>query len=105
MLTSALASSMGTAMGWSEAVGPRLIPSGAAMPDMDELDEALQENLKLRRELGDQVAKAKHVSGICTGLASRWLRCQPLLQWSPFLVILDSFRRASCQVITCLAVS
>src|SRR5262245_51721852 len=33
------------------------------MPDKDELDEALQENLKLRSELGEQVAKAKHVGG------------------------------------------
>jgi hypothetical protein len=34
------------------------------MPNMDELDEALQENLKLRRKLRDQVAKAKHVGGM-----------------------------------------
>ncbi len=51
------------------------------MPSKDELDEALQENLKLRSELGDRVAKAKHVEGMayrlgwvlywtCTALAA-----------------------------------
>jgi hypothetical protein len=33
------------------------------MPDKDELDEALQENLKLRHELGEKIAKAKHIGG------------------------------------------
>jgi hypothetical protein len=31
--------------------------------DRDDLEQALQENLKLRRELGDQVAKAKQGGG------------------------------------------
>src|SRR5262245_12215198 len=33
------------------------------MSDKDELDQALQENLKLRHELGEKIAKAKHVGG------------------------------------------
>ena len=60
--------------------------------DRDDLEQALQENLKLRRELGDQVAKAKQGGGFayhlgwvlywfCLGLiglyAAFWLVVSP----------------------------
>jgi hypothetical protein len=59
------------------------------MPDKDDLEFALQENLKLRRELGTKVARVNDSSVL--GEAKRFHRLRMILQ--PLMILRDRLRR------------
>jgi hypothetical protein len=59
------------------------------MPDKDDLEFALQENLKLRRELGTKVAKA-HDSSI-PNEAAHYPRLRMVLM--PLMILRERLRR------------
>jgi len=62
---------------------------GPAMPDRDDLEFALQENLKLRRELGTKVAKANDSS--IPNEAADFHRLRMILK--PLMILRERLRR------------
>jgi hypothetical protein len=59
------------------------------MPDTDDLEFALQENFKLRRELGTKVARVNDSN--VSGEAKRFHRLRMILQ--PLMILRDRLRR------------
>jgi hypothetical protein len=61
--------------------------------DSDDLEEALRQNLKLRRELADEVAKAKQLGGIAyrLGWVLYWICLALAGAYALLLLTIDNF--------------